>query len=96
MGSEMCIRDRFSYDRHEFHKKLESNTVFDGHEPPQERMERANNMSKGPIRTLPEQVAYELYKKYCYMVDELDAYRKSINKAISIDTKHGDKGNDIV
>ena len=51
-------------------------------------------MSKGQIRTLPEQVAYELYKKYCYMVDELDAYRKSINKAISVGDK--ETSNDII
>lgn len=48
-------------------------------------MDRAGGLRKGKNKKpIAEGVVYELYKKYLYMLDEMDAYRQSISYHIEL------------
>jgi hypothetical protein len=41
-------------------------------------MERAKDATKGAKKDLNDQVVYELFKKYTYLVEEVDQYRSAL------------------
>ena len=86
--------DPFSYERHNFQTKMRQGKLFENDKPPHERLDEANQMGRS-AQTLHESVVYELYKKYAYMIDELDSYRLAISRALKSDKPQSEsaKGN---
>ena len=72
---------------------MESGELFTKVSSQNERMDKAGKLGKA-MKPIPEAVVYELYKKYLYMLDEMDAYRQSISHHIETNDKEVSKMKD--